>query len=188
MLKVKKQGRVVIYTDEMHEKILTLSDTGIKIVKEFIPKEAIKNIIFTNEHPKIKYTYSAQKNQVYCVIEYSKNNKPEAITFQPFNLWVDLQYYIPDKYKDLTNGEATKLSVEVVMPEGCKAPTRAITFMKIWNIVFALLFLLSLIFQTQLNNLFGELPVSIPVIIGFTSVFVNVITFFIFMPPFQRKL
>ena len=187
--KMKKRGRVVVYTDEMHERILTLSDEGIKIGKEFILKNSIESIIFTNELPKIKHSYISHVNQVYCIIKFKNANKAETITFQPLlNLWVDLQYYIPDKFKDLTNGEATKLAIELVVPEGFKKPNRAILFMKIWNIVFALLFLLSLIFQTQLNNLFDELPVTIPVIIGFVSVFVNVIAFFIFMPPFKRKL
>ncbi len=185
---MKKRGRVVVYTDEMHDKILTLSDTGIKIGKEFIPKEAIKSITFTNENPKIKYLYSANINQVYCSIEYTKNYNTETITFQPLlNLWVDLQYYIPEKFKDSTNGEPTKLSMHLVLPEGCKSPRRSIVFLKVWNIVSALLFLLSHIFQTQLNNLFGELPVPIPAIIGFTSVFVSIITIFIFMPTFRRK-
>ncbi len=186
---MKKHGRVVIYTDEMHEKILTLTDTGIKIGKEFIPKEAIKSITFTNENPKIKHAYSAHINQVYCIIEYTKNYNPETITLQPIiNLWVDLQYYIPEKFKDLTNGEPTKLAFKYIYPEGYKPKKSIIIFLRVWNIVFALLFLLTLIFQTQLKNWFGELPVSIPEIIGSTSVFVNVITFFIFMPPFRRTL
>ena len=186
---MKKRGRVVVYTDEMYERILTLSDEGIKIGKEFIPKNSIESIIFTNDTPKIKYAYTSYVNQVYCVIKFRNANKSETITLQPlFTLWTDLQFYIPDKFQDLTNGEATKLSMKLVVPEGTKAPERVIMFLKVWNIVFALLFLLSLIFQTQLNNLFDELPVSIPVIIGFTSVFVNAITYFIFMPAFKRKL
>lgn len=186
---MKKRGRVAIYTDEIHEKILTLSDDGIKIGKEFIPKNSIESIIFTNETPKIKYAYTSYVNQVYCVIKFKNANKSETITLQPLvTLWTDLQLYIPDKFQDLTNGEATKLSVKIVVPEGCKTSKRTIIFLKVWNIFTALLFLLSLIFQTQLNNLLGELPFSIPVFIGFTSVFVNVITFFIFLPPIKSRL
>ena len=113
------RGLVIDFSDGMSLKIITVSKNGIKISKKYISKKTIERITFTNTHPEIKGPYIANKNQIYCVIDYMCSGQNKTIYIKPItNVWVSLQLLCINKFVDETNGEPIKLSPEFVFGKG----------------------------------------------------------------------
>ena len=148
-----KRGFGINFSDGMRLITIAISNTGIKISKEYISIESIERILFTNKHPQINGAYVSYKNQTYCVIDYTYFGEKKTITIKPVsNIWSHLKMLCVDKFVDETNGEPTKLSIEFVFGKGFETNKKyKRLFFKIWNISFPFLAIFSLLLEHNLD-------------------------------------
>ncbi len=179
-----KYGLAIKYTNRMKECFVSFSKNGVRISSIFISNENIESIVFSNEHPRIDTVYSAYTNQVYCYINYKEANERKTVILKPItNFWSELRTLCPDKFTDSTNGEPTKLSIQIVYGDKFEPNKKVMNIFKIFSVVLIIFFLFSFLVQKKLIDLGVEIKIPIPffVMIGIVS------SYLIFIFKFYKK-
>ena len=166
------RGLVLDFSDGVRFKIITILENGFKFSKNYIPQKNIKKITFTNKHPEINGSYIANRNQMYCVIDYVCCGETNTIYIKPItNIWSDLQSICINKFVDETNGESIKLAPVFVFGKGFEINKKGKRILfKIWNISFPFLAVLSLLVEDKLD--YGTVPI-IPLCVFGTYILVG---------------
>lgn len=181
---MKKYGLAVKYSNSIKECLVIFSKSGVKISNVYIPTENIESIVFSNENPQTDMVYSACINQVYCYINYRELNETNTVIIKPItNFWSSLMMLCPDKFIDLTNGKAAKLSFRIVYGDKFEPNHKVINTFKILGVVLIVVLLFSFFIQKKIVD--WDIQTKIP--LPFLVMIVIVLSYSIFIFKFYKK-